>query len=334
MTERSPVDQMLNLLSGHLVTQSLHVAAVLGVADHIVAGHTTTDAIARMTGTQPQFLGRLLRALASLGVLEGDGKSGFALTPLGDTLRSDSAALLRDKAIVEGLAPIWTSIAGMSDVMHDGKDPFEAANGRDFYDYLATHHEFAVDFHRFMTAQSRLHNAAIVDAYDFGGLTTLVDVGGGRGATLSAILSRYPNVRGILFDLPEVIAEVSVEQLGPDGRCSVESGDMAVSLPAGGDGYILKRVLIDTTDQEAIAILRNCRAAMRDAGRVLIMDPMLPDHDRRHPNWYTDILMMMVTNGRCRTRDHYRSIIDQAGLRLETVLATESPNYILECRRP
>ena len=328
--EPSPVAQMERMLAGHFVAQILHVAAVLGIADHIAAGRTTLDQIATATSTRTQFLDRLLLALASIGVILKTSEGDFTLTPLGGTLKADSPVSLRDKAIFEASAPIWGATAGLVDAVREGSQPFGTLHKATLYQYLARNSDLASVFNRFMTAQSKLHNMAIVEAYDFTGLRTIVDVGGGHGATLAAILDRYPESNGILFDLPEVMAGASFEKLALSGRCRATGGDMLSSVPEGGDVYVIKRVMMDKTDDNAVKVLRNCLAAMNDRGRVLVIDPMLPEANEPHPNWLTDILMMAVTNGRCRTRDQFQAIFDAAGLKLTRVIATPSPNFIVE----
>ena len=187
------------------------------------------------------------------------------INSLGETLRSDAADFLRDKAIFEISTPMWSAWGSLLDVLRSGAPSFPQVHNATVYEYLATHADLGVVFNRFMTAQSHLHNAAIADAYDFSDVRTLVDVGGGHGATLTALLERYPTMTGILFDLPEVVARARWE--ASEGRCKVIGGDMLQSVPTGGDVYLIKRVMMDKTDEEAITVLRNCIASMNKAGK-------------------------------------------------------------------
>ena len=191
----------------------------------------------------------------------------------------------------------------------------------------------AAVFNRFMTTQSNLHNPAIVDAYDFSGIRTLIDIGGGHGATLTAVLSRYPMMKGILFDLPEVVATARLEPSDVAARCEVIGGSMFDSVPAGGDAYIVKRVMMDRSDGEAEAILGNCLSVMNAAGKILVIDPMLPAGNEPHPNWLADMISLTITRGRCRTEAEFRDLFDAVGLTLTRVIATRSPNFILEAAR-
>src|SRR6266511_369916 len=197
--------------------------------------------------------------------------------------------------------------------------------------YLADNAQAGADFNRFMTAQSRLHNAAIIEAYDFSEIGTLVDVGGGHGATLAAALAQSPNTRGVLFDLPEVVAPASaLETSRFADQCHVVGGDMLQSVPPGGDAYLFKRVMMDLTDDETITVLRNCRSVMKPEGKVLVIDPMLPDGIEPHANRLVDMLMLVTTGGQCRTQAQFRPLFDASGFRLERVIATRSANFILE----
>jgi tRNA A58 N-methylase Trm61 len=200
------------------------------------------------------------------------------------------------------------------------------------YHYIAEHEDLGAVFNRFMSAQSNLHNAAIVDAFDFSGVQRLIDIGGGQGATVSAVLVRYPAMKGVVFDLPEVIAKAELSPAELTERCRFAGGNMLVSVPAGGDVYLIKRVLMDSSDQEAVAVLKNCRAAMKPEGRVLIVDPMLPSGNAPHPNWLMDIHSLVVHGGMCRTEAQFSSLFESAGFALSQVVATRSPNFITEGR--
>jgi len=213
-----------------------------------------------------------------------------------------------------------------------GVPSFPRLHGAPIYHYLAEHEDSGAVFNRFMSAQSNLHNAAIVDAFDFSGIQTLIDIGGGQGATISAVLVRYPTMKGVVFDLPEVIAKAELGPAELAERCGFVGGDMLVSIPTGGDAYLIKRVLMDRSDQEALAILQNCRAAMKPQGRVIIVDPMLPSGNAPHPNWLMDIHALVVHGGMCRTEAQFSSLLESAGFALSQVVATRSPNFIIEGR--
>ena len=329
-TALSPSDEMEALLDGHFVAQCVHVAAELGLADLIDEETRSADELAAATGSSQPHLHRLLRALASNGVLSETSSGGFALTPLGATLRSNVPDSMRDKAIFETSPALWAAAGGLLDTVRDGAPSFPRLHDASIYQYLAGNADLGAAFNRYMTAQSNRHNAAIVDAYDFENVLTLIDVGGGHGATLAAVLRRYPAMHGVLFDLPEVVTTTLFEELDMADRCEARGGDMLREIPTGGDAYIIKRVMMDKTDEDAVMVLRNCRESMKEDAKVLIIDPMLPEPNRPHHNWLADMLMMVLTYGRCRTEDQYRALFDAAGFALARVIPTDSPNTILE----
>lgn len=318
------------LLMGHFAAECVHAVAVLGVADLLANGHTTIEALASSTGCHGPSLQRVLRILVRFGVFTETVPGRFQLTPVGATLRSDTPDSLRDATIFLMSAPLWASCGSLLDTLRSGEPAFVKLHNRTVYGYLAEHPELAVVFNGFMTTQSNLHNAAIVDAYDFSSIQTLVDVGGGHGATLIAVLRRYPAMMGILFDLPEVVATARLETSALADRCNVLGGDMFDSIPAGGDAYMIKRVIMDRRDDDAKTILRNCLSAMNSAGKILVVDPVLPSSTEPHPNWLTDMFGLAVTGGQCRTEAEFHDLFEAIGLRLTRVVATRSPNFILE----
>jgi hypothetical protein len=329
----APFQRTDGLLMGHFAAQCVHAVAVLGVADLILKGHNTIEALAAATSCHGPSLRRVLRVLIHLGVFTETAAGRFGLTPVGATLRSDTPDSIRDAAIFMMSAPLWASCGSLLDTLRDGEPAFVKLHNTTVYQYLADHPAAAAVFNRFMATQSNLHNAAIVDAYDFSGIRTLVDVGGGHGATLAAVLHRYPSVKGILFDLPEVIATSRAEMSGLAGRCEIVGGDMLRAVPVGGDAYMIKRVMMDRFDDDAKIILSNCLSGMSSGAKILVIDPMLPAGAEPHPNWLTDMISLSVTGGRCRTEAEFRNLFDEVGLTLARVVTTRSPNFILEAMR-
>jgi hypothetical protein len=328
-----PVDQMRMMLAGHVVAQSLHVLALLGIPDLIESGHRDLDDLAVATGTHPPSLHRMLTTLASLGVLTETAEGEFGLTPLGATLRSDINGSLRDQALFETSGVVWAAWGSLVDSLRSGQPSFTSVNKSPLFSYLTEHPEVGTVFNRFMTAQSNLQNAAIVANYDFSGARTLVDVGGGHGATLAAILGRYPEMRGTLFDLPKVVANAPIIQT-PEfaGRCDAIGGSALEAVPDGADIYVLKRVIMSFSDDDSRAILRNCRTAMRADSRIIVVDPMIPDGVEPHYNRLTDLLMLVVAGGRCRPEREFRKLFDAAGFSITQVISTGTSNFILEGR--
>ncbi len=328
-----PVDQMRSLLAGHIVAQCLYSLASLGIPDLITRGHVTIGDLAAKTRTHEHSLHRMLRTLASLGVLTEPLEGQFHLTPLGATLRSDSPDSLCDQALFETSPSVWATLGHFGDSLRDGQPSFALVNQSPLFQYLGEHPETGGAFNRFMTMQSKLQNAAIIANYDFSGVQIVVDLGGGHGATLAAILETQPKLHGVLIDLPEVISNASVLVTSKfANRCRVIGGDVLGSITTSGDIFIIKRVMMGFSDENARKVLRNCRAAMNPQSKVLVIDPMLPDGAEPHYNRLTDLLMMAVPGGRCRTEAEFRKLIADAGMFVTRVIDAGTSNFILEAR--
>jgi hypothetical protein len=327
-----PLEQMLRLLNGHCLEQALYVAAVLGIADLLREGAKSSDELARVTGADGPSLYRLLRLLASIEVLSEDQNGHFALTPLGTTLRSDVLNSVRDRAIYYGAPEMWQVWGSLLHSVKTGESACEHVHATPFYEYLAQHPNVGVPFNRFMTKTSEQHNATILTSYDFSPLRTLVDVGGGHGSTLAAILQAYPTLQGILFDLPQVVAHATLlDAAGVAERGKVVGGDMQQSVPPGGDGYLIKWVLMDRSDERAIQVLRNCREAMADGGKILVVEMVMPPGNQASFSKMMDLQMMLLFGrGGIRTEEEFRALFKAAGLRVTRCLATPLPNSIIE----
>jgi len=322
--------KMGGLILGHLVAECVHAVSVLGIADLLASGPRAVETLASATGCHASLLQRVLRILVRFGVFMEPEPGRFELTPVGATLRSDAPGSMRDAAIFVMSPPLWKSFGSLLDTLRSGDPAFVRIHDATIYEWLALHPELGSVFHGFMTTQSNMHSDAIVDAYDFSGVGTIVDVGGGHGATLCAILRRYPTMKGILFDLPEVVATWRPDAPDIAGRCEVIGGDMLRSVPAGGDVYMIKRVIMDRHDKDAHTILRNCLSELGEGGKILVVDPMLPADTEPHPNWLTDMFGLAITGGQCRSEQEFRNLFDAIGLTLARVAATRSPNFILE----
>jgi hypothetical protein len=270
--------------------------------------------------------------LAGLGVFAEDAEARFALTPLGATLRSDAADSVRDRAIFYGAPEMWPVWGDLRHAVTTGRSAFEHTHDQPFYDYLGEHPAVGAPFNRYMSATSRQHNAAVLAAYDFAAFRTLVDVGGGHGATLAAILQRHPALRGILVDRPDVAGRGGLlEAAGVAERCAVVGGDMLRSVPGGGDAYLIKWVLMDRPDDVAIRLLRGCAEAMADGGRVLVVEMVMPPGGEPSFSKLMDVQMLMLFGGgRVRTEAEFRDLFAAAGLRLTRIVPTPSPNSIVE----
>ncbi|MFN2463182.1 MAG: methyltransferase [Candidatus Dormibacteria bacterium] len=324
--------QMLQMINAFLTVQGIHVAAKLGIADRLAEGAIGVDELAKATGTNPTSLYRLLRMLAGAGVFSEESDGRFALTPLGGCLRSDGPESVRDWALFIGAPEMWETWGRLGDSVVTGDAAFPQTHGKALWEYLAVHPELGTPFNRWMTRQSDQHNAAVVASYDFSPFPVVADIGGGQGSSLAAILRGSPAVRGILLDLPQVVASTpALADSGVADRCKVIGGDMLQSVPTGADAYLIKRVLMDWGDEQAATILRNCASALPEAGKVLAVEMVLPPGNEPSPGKGFDILMMLVHAGaRIRTEAEFRDLFAAAGLRLTRVIETPSPNCILE----
>jgi SAM-dependent methyltransferase len=327
-----PASQMLALLNACLTTQALHVAARLGVADALGGGPRRIGDLSAALGAQADALDRLMRMLASIGVVRAGEGGTYQLTALGDTLRTDSPNSVRDWALYIGdLAP-WNAWGHLYESVRTGTPGFVLAHGMPTYDFLESHPELAACFNRWMSKQSAQQNAAIVNAYDFSKFQVIADIGGGHGSTLAAVLERHPSVRGILFDKPSVVAEPAPSDATElRARYNVVGGDMLEALPAGADLYMIKRVLMICGDAEAVKVLKNCAAHLRPGGKVLVVEMVMPPVGEPGPATTFDILMLLANKGgRIRTECEFRELFAEAGLKLDRVIPTRSPNVLLE----
>jgi hypothetical protein len=332
--QETPAAVLGRMIGGGVLTQLVYVAVKLGVPELLREGPRPADALAAATGAEPRTLYRLLRALASLGVLIEDDRRRFALAPAGELLRDGVPGSLRGSALFHGEPWCWQAFGGLLGGVQSGTTPFLHVHGAGFFDYLARHADAAEAFHEHMLALTGQDAAALTAAYDFGGLGRVVDVGGGHGALLAAILHAHPGTRGVLFDRPSVV-EGAREFLGMEGvadRCELVGGSFFDSVPVGADAYLLKDVLHDWEDEPAIAILRACRSAMGSVARLLVMERVIPPGTAPAAGTLTDVVMLVLTGGRERTEVEYRALLEAGGFALGRIVPTGSSLSVLEAR--
>jgi SAM-dependent methyltransferase len=316
-------------IMGFRTTQMIHVAAKLGLADLLASGPRPVADLAATVGADPQALHRLLRALASLGIFAEDAAGDFALTPQAELLRSDVQDSLRDIALLYGEDWLWQAYGNMTHSVRTGAPAFIRTHGQPLYGYLHAHPRAAARFNAAMTGFSSQETAAILEAYDFSEARSVVDIGGGHGALLAALLRAHPQMTGTLFDLPSVVAGAE-PLLGEFGeRARTVAGDFFEQAPAGADLYVMKSVLHNWDDTDAMRILSVCRAAMAPDARLLVIERVVPDGNAPAEAKLFDINMLVVAGGRERTAPEYRRLFDQAGLALTRVGATRSPLSVL-----
>jgi 2-polyprenyl-3-methyl-5-hydroxy-6-metoxy-1,4-benzoquinol methylase len=317
---------LVEVLTGQQVTtRAITAAAELGLPDAIADGRATLEALARATRTQPDALARLLRLLVAAGVLRRRGDR-YSLTRLGRALRSDAPGSAAGWARYLAADWHWDLWGRLEHSVRTGETAQVAHHGEPFFSWFASRPAEAAVFDAAMDSVTAIVTPAIAAACDLRGCRTVVDVAGGHGVLLSALLAANPAVRGTLFDQPAVIeaARASV----PEG-VELVAGDMFEAIPEGHDAYVLKWVLHDWDDADAARLLRACRAAARPGARLLIAEMIRPQHERMHAALVLDLAMLLLTGGRERTRGEYEALLAGAGFSLRRVVATASPFSVL-----
>jgi hypothetical protein len=336
-TKRPPrhnqtVDQMLR---GYRLTQMLHVLAKLGIADCLREESQTAAQLAQLVDANVDALNRLLRAVAALGILSEDSKGRFSLTEAGVMLRSDVSGSLRNAAIMYGEPWWWNAWGGLFDAVKTGDTAFQRVHHLDLFDYLNMHPSAAALFHSCMDLMTSEQTADIVSSVDFSSARKLIDVGGGQGALIAAILRANPQITAVLFDSPKVIesSRGSIESLGLADRCEFVGGNFFVSVPSGGDTYVLKDVLHDWDDQRAAVILRHINQAMNGTGRILVIERVIPGGNTFSPGKLVDISMLVLTGGKERTESEYGSLLLEAGFVVQKVTPVNYETRVI-CAEP
>ncbi|MEU1409330.1 methyltransferase [Streptomyces sp. NPDC005728] len=322
--------ELLELSLGYVYSAALHTAARFGIADHLADGPRSADELARAAGVDGPYLYRLLRFLATKGVFREDEEGRFHLTALAEPLRTGTERSLRDYIMVRGEAVFWESAGRLHEAVRTGTTAFEGLYGVPFYDHVASDPELGRAFNASMAAFSETLSNDVAGALDFSGVKSAVDVGGGRGGLLRALLRANEHLTGILFDLESVVAGHVLDVPELAGRWSVQGGDFFVSVPSGADVYLLKHVLASWPDEECVRILATCRRAMPAGGRLLAVNAMIPAGNEPHPGKTIDMLMMTVLNGKGRTRAEYEALLTAAGFSVLRVLEPSPHASVME----
>jgi O-methyltransferase domain/Dimerisation domain len=326
----SPWLEMLKLINGFQVTQAIRVAASLGVADHLDNGPRSVDELASLTQSNSDALYRLLRALAAVGVFREEAGRHFALTPMGDCLRSSSDTPIRGWAEHVGNPYFWQAWGHLLHSVRTGENAFENLHGMDVWQYRNSHPDANAIFNRAMTNMSRGGADAVLSAYDFSGFRHIVDLGGGQGAMLAAILNAYPQARGTLFDQPHVVdgVEANLRKLGVMNRCEIVGGSFFDSVPEGGDAYLMRFVIHDWEDDKALAILKVCRRAMQESARLLLIERSVAPPNEMPATKFSDLNMLVAPGGRERTRNEYANLFQQCGFELTRIVPAGAGDLI------
>jgi O-methyltransferase domain/Dimerisation domain len=336
MNDFPPQLVLQQLIQGFQVTQSIYVAAKLGIADLLKDGPRRSEELAQATGTHAASLYRVLRLLTAVDLLtEGEAHS-FALTPLGTYLQTGVPGSMRDTVLFYCDKPFWQAWGALLHSVETGKSAYQQVFGLSFFDYIAQHCEHAALFHHMMTEWTASLAPTVAAAYDFSATQTLVDVGGGHGQMLASILQAHPTLHGVLFDLPHVVkaAPPFLEAAGIADRCEVIGGDAFTAVPSDYETYLLSRMIHDWDDERAIALLTRCHQAMKSQGKVLLVERVILTG--KTPTLLaleSDVQMLVVTGGKERTDAEYRALLGAAGFELTKLIPVLTPFYMIEAVR-
>jgi hypothetical protein len=329
----SPIDRVMRLLNSYRFSQAVSVATRLGIPDLLASGAKTPEELAKLVSAQPDALYQTLRASSSCGVFAEDDKGRFTNTPMSECLRSDAPGPGRNTALLMG----ELFFATFGELMHSvrtGMPAFDKVFGQSFFDFLSTHKELGQLFDSQMTALYEREVDAILNAYDYPSAGRILDVGGGRGTVVRALLARFPDLKCGLFDLPAVVyrARESFVADGLSDRCTIEAGSFLEAIPSGYDTYLLKHVLHDWEDAKCIIILTNIRRAMGNDGRLLVLEHIVPSGNEPSMTKEYDLLMLALFAGMERTEAEFRKLLTKTGFELVRVVHTASLLNVLEAR--
>ena len=322
---------MLQIISGFWISRAVYVIAKLGIPDILNSGPKTAEELASATNTDAPSLYRVLRALASVGVVNSE-EGRFALNALTETLVTDAPGSLRWFAISELGQEHYPAWGNLMHSVRTGEIAFDNFFGVDIWKYFANNPEDAAVFNDSMSGVTAVANEEILSLYDFSGFNKIVDVGGGHGGLITSVLNKNPNLKGVLFDAPEVIegAQTKIEAAGVADRLETASGNFFEAVPAGGDAYIMKWIIHDWDDQKSNTILRNIRNQIPANGRLILIDSVVPETNEPHFSKFIDLNMLVMTGGKERTEKEFQELLAAAGFRLLRVIPTKVPTSIVE----
>ncbi len=322
--------EMIRLFQGFISARAVFVVAKLGIADKLVAGGRTAEELATALDVNAEALYRVLRLLSGAGVFHQDEKGLFFLTSLGETLRTDSPNSVRDYALLYHEDVIHEGLNDLLGVVRTGEPAFDRIHGQSLFQYLRENPEDGVTLQKGLASRTRFEIEAAMEAYDFSDCRLIVDAGGGSGSFLSAILTKYDQTSGILFDQEPAIEAAKAGQGGPLPRCELVVGDFFESVPPGADTYIFKLALYDWNDDQVLQILINCRKAILAKGKLLVVEALIDKPNVPALAYNNDMTYLTVTTGQVRTKDEFAYLFGLAGFDLNRVIPSASQLMYLE----
>ena len=326
-------EQLSRMIATAALSRAVCTLGELGVADHIQSGAPQpVQRLARLIGAHEESLYRMMRFTASYGLFRETEDREFDHTPLSAALRSNVEGSFRPAA--QMFHRIFAGWEGLHHTVQTGEPAFQKVYGQPLFDYIGQHPDLAPIFDAGMTAFHGHETAAMLEAYDFGGIETLADVGGGNGSLLAAVLQRYTRLKGILYDLGHVVGRTRevIKTLGLEKRCSVVEGNFFDSVPAGADAYVLRHVIHDWADEQSVQILSNVRKVIPPKGRLLLVEFAVPAANEASLGKDADMIMLAFPGGKERTQSEYRALFEQSGFKLSKVTPTKSAVCVIEGR--
>ena len=323
----APQTAILRITGQLLPARCIAIAAELGLADHLAEQPLRAEELAEKCGIHGPSLFRMLRFLASIGIFHQEDNGTFRNTALSEVLRPDVEGSIFPLVRQGWQDVVWDTYRVLPDGLRTGEPAYTLAHGQAFFDHLASHPELGAMFDTSMALMSGPENDVIASTYPFGDATTVMDIGGGRGGLLAAVLSHHDNLSGILFDQAQVIEQPdALTDASLEGRYHCVAGNFFEAVPGGADIYLLKRILHDWSDNDAIKILTSVRKALSAEARVAVIDAVIKPGNDADPNKYLDLGIMTLLKGRERTAEEFETLFSSAGLQLLRILPTPAPS--------
>lgn len=322
---------ILQLLNGAYVAGAVSCLAQLGIPDLIEAAPRSAEELAGQIGAHPQALYRLMRATASVGVLSEGSDGKFSQTPMSEVLRKDATPSLRALAIMGGRDWHGRGWSHLDYCVRTGKQALDQIYGENIFEFLTQRPTEAQIFNDAMTDLSMIDGPAVAEAYNFQGIRSIVDIAGGHGLLLATILQKNPHLQGTLYEMPHVLEGAANGPLKPlMERCTLASGDMFSSVPAGADAYIMKHIIHDWPDDKCIRILKACRKGVNSGGKLLVVDSVIQPGNDFSPGKFLDLQMLIFPGGCERTEKQFRDLFAASGWRLNRIVQTVASESIVE----
>jgi hypothetical protein len=335
-TDTPAFDRVMQLANGFVLSSALHAVTRLGVPDLLAHGERPVRELAANIGSSEDALYRVLRALASVGVFTETAARTFALTPVSEALRGDVRESAKEMVLWMGNRFHFHVWAELTYSVQTGKPAVEQVYGKPAFEAIGALPDVAHDFNTAMTCLSRALAPAVLEAYDFSGIDTLMDVAGGHGFILCEILTQYPQLKGILFDMPSVVADPKCAQclLNVDHRCRTMAGNFFEQIPRGADAYYMQHIIHDWDDEPALKILGNCRQALQGQknGKLLVVDSVIPENSAPHFGKLLDLEMLLMPGGRERTEREFRALFAKAGFEITSITPTRRADSVIEAQ--